>query len=127
LTFPGNYPSQFDGDVNGDGIPDLLVTDGSVNGGVYIYLGQGDGTFLLTSMIPFGAAVNIVTGDFNHDGKLDVATAGNQLALGNGDGTFQAPTSILANPPAAGLSWIAVGDVNNDGWPDLVPCSDSPP
>ena len=127
LTFPGAYPSELAGDVNGDGIPDLLVADGSIDGGVYIYLGRGDGKFLLTSAIPFGPASKIVTGDFNHDGKLDVATAGNQFALGNGDGTFQAPLTILANPPAQGLSWIAAGDVNNDGWPDLVATSNSRP
>jgi uncharacterized repeat protein (TIGR03803 family) len=40
----------------------------------------------------------------------------NQLALGNGDGTFQSPVAILPDPPELGFSWIAAGDVNNDGW-----------
>ena len=43
---------------------------------------------------------HLVLGDFNHDGKLDFATSGNLLALGNGDGTFQTPTAIVANPPS---------------------------
>jgi hypothetical protein len=42
------------------------------------------------------------------------------MALGNGDGTFQAPVSIVANPGNGGYDWIAAGDVNNDGWTDLV-------
>jgi hypothetical protein len=45
-------------------------------------------------------------------------SSGNLIALGNGDGTFQNPTTIVSSSP--GFSGIAVGDINNDGWPDLV-------
>jgi len=66
---------------------------------------------------PNGAAV----GDFNVDGKLDlaVANAGSKtvsILLGKGDGTFQAPMNFSAPAPQS----IAVGDFNNDRRPDLA-------
>jgi hypothetical protein len=107
------------GDVNGDGIPDLLEGANSL-GGVGVYLGKGDGTFTLASVVAMGPANNLVLGDFNHDGKVDFATSSNELALGNRDGTFQSPIAIIPNPPPLGFTWIAAGDVNNDGWTDLL-------
>ena len=89
-------------------------------GGVGVYLGKGDGTFVLASVIPFGSSTDMALGDFNHDGKPDIATSSNQMALGNGDGAFQPPTWILADPPNLGFAWIAAGDLNNDGWTDLM-------
>ena len=105
------------GDLNGDGIPDLLVPS---NGTVVAYLGNGDGTFTLKGNTATPSGGYLALGDFNHDGKLDFATSGNLLALGNGDGSFQTPTAIVSNPPGTGFSNIAAGDINNDGWPDLV-------
>jgi hypothetical protein len=109
------------GDINGDGIPDLLVP---VYGTVNAYLGVGNGTFTLNSTTPTPSGGYLALGDFNHDGKLDFATSGNLIAVGNGDGTFQNPSDIVANPPTGGFSGIVAGDINNDGWPDLVLTSD---
>jgi hypothetical protein len=106
----------YTGDLNGDGIPDLVVTTPTA---LVAYLGNGDGTFTQKSSTAIGPGA-VVLADFNHDGKLDFATSGNLLALGNGDGTFQTPTAFVPNPPAGGFSNIAVGDINSDGWPDLV-------
>jgi hypothetical protein len=104
-------------DLNGDGNLDLLVP---AQGSVYAYLGNGDGTFTLASTTPTPSGGYLAPGDFNHDGNVDFATSGNLIALGNGDGTFQNPTDIVANPPSGGYSGIVAGDINNDGWKDLV-------
>lgn len=61
-----------------------------------------------------------MSGDFNLDGKADVAlgSGGNVVVLaGNGDGTLRAPATFGVGETAASL---AVADVNRDGAPDLV-------
>src|SRR5260370_38436729 len=72
-----------------------------------------------TQVVP---ATQVVAGDFNGDGKRDLGFAMQAsgivgVALGNGDGTFQAP--IFDNAPGGGLS-IATGDFNGDGKLDLA-------
>lgn len=106
------------GDLNGDGIADLLVPVNGPSLAVNAYLGNGDGTFTLKSTTPTPSGGYLALGDFNQDGKLDFVSSGNLIALGNGDGTFQNPTTIVASSP--GFSGITVGDINNDGWPDIV-------
>ena len=74
-------------------------------------------------------AFSVAVGDFNGDGKADLAIAnecadsncdaGNvSVLLGNGDGTFQAPQTYSSG--GSGAYAVAVGDVNNDGKPDLI-------
>lgn len=106
------------GDLTGSGSQDIVVGANSLNG-VGAYLNNGDGTFTLASVVPIGSGT-LVFGDFNHDGKLDLADSSNQYALGNGDGTFQAPQPISQDPPPMGFTWIAAGDVNNDGYTDVM-------
>ena len=105
------------GDLNGDGIPDLLVPS---NGTVVAFLGNGDGTFTQKSVTSTPTGGYLALGDFNHDGKLDFATSGNLIALGNGDGTFQTPANIVANVPVGGFTNIAAGNLTGSGWTDLV-------
>lgn len=74
-----------------------------------------------TSMAFAESIENIVTGDFNGDGRQDLALAmvGSTvlIALGNGDGTFQTPVPWIVNGVAYGM---ATGDFNQDGALDLV-------
>ena len=113
-------------DLNGDGKLDLLAvnqgaTVGTSNGTLGVLLGNGNGTFQPVMANPTtGVSVDyfaqVAIGDFNGDGKLDVACgAGDFLLLGNGDGTFQAPLSLGFEGTG-----IATGDFNGDGRPDLA-------
>jgi len=75
-----------------------------------------------SSRYVLGESFAIATGDFNHDGKLDVAVTGDNLSilLGNGDGTFRP----VANYSGIG-DWIAAGDFNDDGNVDLVTANEN--
>jgi hypothetical protein len=86
-------------DLNSDGLPDLLLVK---EGTLWAFLGDGAGNFapsLPAHGLP-GFGVVVATGDFNGDDRVDVVTpivtaAGVvKLYLGNGDGTFGAPSSI---------------------------------
>jgi hypothetical protein len=66
-------------DVDGDGNLDLIEANGSVNVGVF--LGNGDGTFGAQHSLPTGNAFAVAVGDFNGDGKLDIATGGYSVAI----------------------------------------------
>jgi hypothetical protein len=100
-------------DFNGDGNLDLVVLTGSSTP-VQILLNKGSGTFAVsdTSVVGFP---NVITGDFNRDGKQDFLTGGWEM-LGNGDGTF-AFGQALPVPPLYGF---LVADFNGDGIPDLA-------
>ena len=111
------------GDFNGDGIPDLAVTNLNANI-ITILLGKGDGTFNTVASLQTGGATNVVAvGDFNRDGHLDLAvTLSNSSSvnvfLGNGDGTF---TPSNSSPPTGSEpAGIVVGDYNGDGLLDLA-------
>lgn len=75
--------------------------------------------FLVPPIFPTGATGQMVTADFNGDGKMDLAISGDtgvDVLMGNGDGTFQPAHTIHTSVTHA----IAVADMNNDGIPDLV-------
>jgi hypothetical protein len=122
------------GDFNGDGIPDLAVANLGTyplfnDSSVSILLGQGDGTFLPAQSYAAGNnAYSVAVGDFNGDGKQDLAVTNYggtvSVLLGNGDGTFQ----TAVNYAAGGANYsVAVGDFNGDGKPDLAVANNTYP
>ncbi len=115
------------GDFAGDKKLGLLVTYSSGNCPyVSIFLGNGDGTFqqtpINTSPSYSPAATGI--GDFNGDGKLDLAVAEQfgaisqvEILMGNGDGTFSSGASYSVGPSPVS---VAVTDFRNNGKLDLA-------
>ncbi len=92
-------------DLNGDGIPDLMVSTGGSAATVYTLLGIGGGAFATpisyTNSLLSIYGGSIAVADFNGDGKLDLALTnhttpdnGIDILLGNGNGTFQTPPLV---------------------------------
>lgn len=114
-------------DYNLDGKPDLAVTERFQVGQIKLFRGNGSGFFFpaLGSPIPVSPASSSVKfGDFNLDGRPDLAVASianNEVTilLNDVNGYFiQAPGSHIAvgtNPTS-----ISVGDFNLDGKPDIA-------
>jgi hypothetical protein len=113
------------GDYNGDGLADLAVSSFNAPGSVSVLLRQPGGGFAheVGSPISFGTGIHaIAAGDFNSDGRLDLATttAGNQVVL-----LFRNPTGGFAVQQERFTTGttpvvIAVGDYNGDGLADLA-------
>jgi len=130
----GAYPmSVAVADVNGDGKPDLLVTnecdfdDFSCDfgyGGLGVLLGNGDGTFQTAVIYSWNGAspIFVAVADVNGDGKPDLVATNLygdvSVLLGNGDGTFQ--TAVSYGSGGDNNASVAVADVNGDGKADLV-------
>ena len=110
-------------DMNGDGKPDLVCSTSSYSAAVSIFLGNGDGTFRLAGSFsgPGTYPSAVTVGDFNGDGKIDVAFIYWTAILwlpGNGDGTLgSGVTSSLTLLPG---TVIAASDFNGDGKLDIA-------
>jgi len=102
------------GDFNGDGKADLI--DAPANGYFQVRLGKGDGTFTNLPGFTIGNDADLITADFDGDGKLDLAFA-NSIILGNGDGTFRA---IVPSVVSRNWSGPAAADIDGNGSMDLL-------
>jgi FG-GAP-like repeat/Abnormal spindle-like microcephaly-assoc'd, ASPM-SPD-2-Hydin len=135
-AFPGGLVAEgvaaAFGDWNGDGQLDAVLfytyehcgEDGAPGCTVLYFLpGDGEGGFGSPTQYETdfgfldGGTLPALAGDFNADGKLDLV-AGGSLFLGNGNGSFQAPTSGLASGPYANS--VVAADFNGDGRLDLA-------
>src|SRR3954470_4212702 len=113
------------GDLNGDGFADIIAFNPGHNG-FYEFLNRGDGTFHLQATVELSSPpVDLVTGDFNHDGKIDIAFSthtGSGLQtdvhvwFGNGDGGF---TTGPTTTTLVGDTMYVV-DFDGDGKADLL-------
>jgi hypothetical protein len=113
------------GDFNGDGKLDLATANFSSNN-VSVLLGTGTGSFGgFVAKTDFAVGTNpesVIVGDFNGDGKLDLATANSgsnniSVLLGTGTGGFGAKTDFAVGTQP---NSVTVGDFNDDGKLDLA-------
>jgi hypothetical protein len=122
-----SYPllgnSHIAADLNGDGVLDLA---GPGANGAAVMLGNANGTFQARVNYPTGGqSQDLAAGDFNSDGKQDLAVTINSpqislsLLTGNGDGTFNAPVNF-PNTTGFDAPVIVAADVNNDTRLDLL-------
>ncbi len=122
------FSIQF-GDLNGDGKPDLVLSDfGSTS--VTVLLNGGDGTFGLPASYDTGKySHDMVVGDLDGDGNLDIVTLGSvndqngqpisslNFLPGLGNGSFGASRQLPLN---FNSFFFKLGDFNRDGRPDLL-------
>ncbi|MBX7144932.1 MAG: VCBS repeat-containing protein [Oligoflexia bacterium] len=125
ISIPGGGTSLASGDMNIDGIPDLVVSschehcDGS---DILILTGQGDGQFFVTSQSTLaGVAYNVAIADFNSDGLPDVAASDYPndrlyVLTQQTPGVFSVTELPCADKPIA----LQAADINNDGRVDLL-------
>ncbi|MEW6602439.1 MAG: FG-GAP-like repeat-containing protein, partial [Nitrospirota bacterium] len=116
-------------DYNNDGNQDFVVNMWASD--LYLFTGNGDGTFT-RSKITNGMNMSYrgkASADINKDGNIDLIVGEYNYGIvyifyGNGDGTFESPVeavnmkkTVLVNESIYG---IAAGDVDNDGFMDIV-------
>jgi hypothetical protein len=132
------------GDFNGDALADIALLGGVGWGSMPVAFSAGDGRYAATNQgvtsgdpnFPAYATqkgAQIVTGDFNNDGKADIALAGGPgwasipVAFSNGDGSWRVTNLGISSGDAAFLSMIQqpnakaiAGDFNSDGKADIA-------
>ena len=130
----GDYPlSLAVGDVNGDGIPDIVagVANGPTASNVDVLLGEGGGAFAAPQVIPLPPLTyndiptpyGIALGDINNDGHEDIVVTGSgggQILTGDGKGDFTLGYSDNQGLVAVASGSSVLADFNGDGREDIV-------
>jgi hypothetical protein len=106
------------GELNGDGIPDVVTVSASETYGL-IYFGKGNGTFTAGKEVNLGVESSAVAlGDFVGNGVLDIVTGTGEVAYGNGKGEFSAPKSNL--PLGTSAISVVTANLTNSGRADVL-------
>ncbi len=108
-------------DWTGDGRPDVIAGEvGNLVTQFWLFVNQADGSFPRQAAGRAGSQIHdLVDGDFNQDGRLDLAVASDQGLLFHGDGQGHFSSGpVLALPGIA--EGVGRGDFNEDGLLDLV-------
>ena len=142
VAFGLNPISVVVGDFNGDGAPDIAAANNSFNSNsVSIRLGDGQGGFSGTTNVAVGSTPrSIAVGDFNGDGKQDIAAAnfssssvsillggfgeinlqGNGIAITSGDNTPDAADATDFGTVGLNTPIIKTYTIQNTGTNDLI-------
>lgn len=135
LTLYDNLTFVAVGDINGDGIPDIMATTrggSSSTAFILTFLGNADGTFQPATKQNYGTyyyAAGIKLADFNGDGKLDLFISDDgvngsvlphsAIVFGDGSGVFDTSKAVTLTS-GIHLNKVLIGDLNGDGKPDLT-------
>lgn len=126
--FPPNVASGVaQGDLDGDGQPEVVLANDTAGVGIHRHLGNNTWTQVLAIAPLFRSVRAIAVLDFDRDGQNDLAlgyrdpTGGIEIWRNLGGFSFQrlVDTGLPLSTPTF-VEDLDVGDVNGDGWPDLA-------
>ena len=139
VTFPaGNGPYMIAcALINGDNLPDIVAANTEQKVNVLMNSGGSDFSsrteYNVFSQVAGDFYQSVALGDIDNDGDIDAlySSTGTQsggdpavaLLSNSGDGTFSAPTAVVLNTYSGSAINVQIGDVNNDGWNDIIGAS----